>query len=62
MMAAAGGILSVTGTPEEPVTIWGRQMDNLAGAYAAICALDRAVPRQVDRPRHDVRPRRTSTA
>ena len=39
VMAAAGGILSVTGTPEEPVTIWGRQMDNLAGAYAAISAL-----------------------
>ncbi len=39
VMAAAGGILSVNGVPEEPVTIWGRQMDNLGGWYAAICAL-----------------------
>ncbi|MFT3855077.1 MAG: CoA transferase [Ilumatobacteraceae bacterium] len=39
VMTAAGGILSVTGTPDEPVTIWGRQMDNIGGLYAAICAL-----------------------
>ena len=39
VLAAAGGVLSVTGTPDEPVTIWGRQMDNLGGLYAAICAL-----------------------
>ena len=37
--AAAGGILSVTGLPDEPVTIWGRQMDNLTGFYAAAVAL-----------------------
>lgn len=37
--AAAGGILSVTGLPDEPVTIWGRQMDNITGFYAAAVAL-----------------------
>ena len=39
MIAAAGGILSVNGVPDEPVTMWGRQMDNLGGMYAAICAV-----------------------
>jgi crotonobetainyl-CoA:carnitine CoA-transferase CaiB-like acyl-CoA transferase len=39
VIAAAGGILSVNGVPEEPVSMWGRQMDNLGGMYAAICAL-----------------------
>ncbi|MEO5899260.1 MAG: CoA transferase, partial [Ilumatobacteraceae bacterium] len=39
VMAAAGGILSVNGVPDEPVTMWGRQMDNVGGAYATICAL-----------------------
>ena len=39
VMAAAGGILSVNGYPDEPVTMWGRQMDNIGGFYAAICAL-----------------------
>lgn len=39
VMAAAGGILSVNGVPDEPVAVWGRQMDNLGGAYATICAL-----------------------
>jgi crotonobetainyl-CoA:carnitine CoA-transferase CaiB-like acyl-CoA transferase len=43
VMAAAGGILSVNGVPDEPVTIWGRQMDNLGGWYAAICALSGVV-------------------
>lgn len=38
-MAAAGGILSVNGFPDEPVAVWGRQMDGTAGFYAAICAL-----------------------
>ncbi len=37
--AAAGGMLSVCGLPDEPTTIWGRQMDNLAGFYAATVAL-----------------------
>ncbi|MPY94702.1 MAG: hypothetical protein GEV08_17055 [Acidimicrobiia bacterium] len=36
---AAGGILSVNGFPDEPVAIWGRQMGNAGGFYAAICAL-----------------------
>ena len=39
VMAAAGGILSVNGYPDEPVSMWGRQMDNIGGFYAAICAL-----------------------
>ena len=39
VIAAAGGILSVNGLPDEPITIWGRQMDNIGGMYAAICAL-----------------------
>lgn len=39
VMAAAGGILSVNGYPDEPVTIYGRQMDGTAGFYAALCAL-----------------------
>ena len=38
-MTAAGGVLSVNGFPDEPVGIWGRQMDNTAGFYAAICGL-----------------------
>ena len=39
VMSAASGLLSVNGTPGEPVPIWGRQMDNIGGLYAAICAL-----------------------
>lgn len=39
VIAAAGGMLSVTGVPDEPVTSWGRQMDNIGSAYAAIGAL-----------------------
>ena len=39
VMAAVSGVLSVNGLPDEPVTMWGRQMDNIAGFYAAICAL-----------------------
>lgn len=39
VIAAAGGLLSVNGEPDEPVTTWGRQMDNIGGVYAAICAL-----------------------
>ena len=37
--AAAGMILSVNGEADEPVAIWGRQMHNIAGFYAAISAL-----------------------
>ncbi len=37
--AASGGILSVTGYPDEPVNLWGRQMANAGGFYAAITAL-----------------------
>ena len=39
VMSAASGLLSVNGDPDEPVSIWGRQMDNIGGFYAAICAL-----------------------
>lgn len=39
VMSAASGFLSVNGCPEEPVAMWGRQMDNIGGFYAAICAL-----------------------
>ena len=39
VMAAAGGLLSVNGFPDEPVTMWGRQMDNIGGFHAAVCAL-----------------------
>ena len=39
VMAAAGGILSVNGYPDEPVSMWGRRMDTIGGFYAAICAL-----------------------
>ena len=44
VMAAAGGILSVNGFPDEPVAMWGRQMDNIGGFHAAICALAGLVP------------------
>ena len=39
VISAACGLLSVNGVPDEPVAIWGRQMDNIGGFYAAICAL-----------------------
>ncbi len=39
IMSAASGLLSVNGCPDEPVSIWGRQMDNVSGLYATICAL-----------------------
>lgn len=39
IVGAASGLLSVNGYPDEPVTIWGRQMDNIGGFYAAISAL-----------------------
>ena len=37
--SASGGILSVTGFPDDPVNSWGRQMVNVGGFYAAIIAL-----------------------
>ncbi len=37
--AALGGVLSITGTPEEPLNGWGRQCFNTAGFFAAICGL-----------------------
>ncbi len=39
IIGAACGLLSVNGVPDEPVAIWGRQMDNIGGFYTAICAL-----------------------
>lgn len=33
---AMGGWLSVTGDPDRPVALWGRQAHNVAGMYAAI--------------------------
>lgn len=36
---ALGGWLSVTGSPDEPVALWGRQAWNLAGMYGAVEAL-----------------------
>ncbi len=34
--AALGGVLSVTGDPEQPINGWGRQAFNIGGTYAAI--------------------------
>lgn len=39
VMSALSGVLSVNGFPDEPVTMWGRQLDNTTGFYAVICAL-----------------------
>ena len=36
---ALGGVLSVSGTPEQPLNGWGRQSFNIGGFYAAIAAL-----------------------
>ncbi len=36
---ALGGYLSVTGDPENPVAIWGRQAATIGGFYAAVSAL-----------------------
>lgn len=36
---ALSGVLAVTGTPDAPLNGWGRQSFNIAGYYAAICAL-----------------------
>jgi crotonobetainyl-CoA:carnitine CoA-transferase CaiB-like acyl-CoA transferase len=36
---ALGGVLAVTGTPEQPLNGWGRQSFNVGGFYAAITAL-----------------------
>ena len=37
--AALGGVLSVSGLPEQPVNAWGRQMFNFGGFFAAISGL-----------------------
>jgi benzylsuccinate CoA-transferase BbsE subunit len=37
--AAMGGFLSVTGLPDRPLNVWGRQAYNYAGFLAAIAAL-----------------------
>ena len=39
VMSALSGVLSVNGFRDEPVTMWGRQLDNASGFYAVICAL-----------------------
>lgn len=36
---ALGGVLAVTGTPDEPLNGWGRQSFNIGGFYAAIAGL-----------------------
>ena len=36
---ALGGVLAVTGTPDEPLNGWGRQSFNIGGFYGAIAAL-----------------------
>jgi crotonobetainyl-CoA:carnitine CoA-transferase CaiB-like acyl-CoA transferase len=36
---ALGGVLSVTGDPEQPINPWGRQAFNVGGFYAAIAGL-----------------------
>ena len=37
--AALGGVLSLSGLPDEPVNPWGRQSFNVGGFIAAICGL-----------------------
>ncbi|HEV3226293.1 MAG TPA: CoA transferase, partial [Acidimicrobiales bacterium] len=37
--AALGGVLSLSGLPDEPVNPWGRQSFNVGGFFAAICGL-----------------------
>jgi len=37
--AALGGVLSLTGLPEQPINTWGRQAFNFAGLVAAISGL-----------------------
>jgi crotonobetainyl-CoA:carnitine CoA-transferase CaiB-like acyl-CoA transferase len=37
--SALGGVMAVTGTPEQPLHGYGRQAFNTGGFYAAICAL-----------------------
>ncbi|MGI9614787.1 MAG: CoA transferase, partial [Acidimicrobiales bacterium] len=36
---ALGGVLSITGTPEQPLNSWGGQSHNFGGFAAAICGL-----------------------
>jgi crotonobetainyl-CoA:carnitine CoA-transferase CaiB-like acyl-CoA transferase len=37
--AALGGVLSISGLPDEPVVPWGRQAFNFGGFMAAVCGL-----------------------
>lgn len=37
--AALGGVMSVTGLPDRPLNVWGRQTHNFAGFMAVICGL-----------------------
>jgi len=39
VISALGGVLAVTGTPDQPLNGYGRQSFNVGGFYAAICAL-----------------------
>jgi crotonobetainyl-CoA:carnitine CoA-transferase CaiB-like acyl-CoA transferase len=51
--AAMGGSLSVTGLPERPLNIWGRQVYNFAGFMAVLCGLSAVVAARHDgRGRH----------
>jgi crotonobetainyl-CoA:carnitine CoA-transferase CaiB-like acyl-CoA transferase len=46
--AALGGSLSVTGLPERPLNLWGRQAFNYAGFMAAQCALAAVLAARAD--------------
>ena len=37
--SALGGVMSVTGLPDRPLNVWGRQTHNYAGFMGAICGL-----------------------
>lgn len=51
--AALGGTLSVTGLPERPLNLWGRQAFNYAGFLAVQCALAAVLAARADgRGRH----------
>lgn len=51
--AALGGTLSVTGLPDRPLNLWGRQAFNFAGFLAAQCALAAVLAARADgRGRH----------
>ncbi|HIG39958.1 MAG TPA: hypothetical protein EYQ14_05380 [Gammaproteobacteria bacterium] len=51
--AAMGGSLSVTGLPDRPLNIWGRQVYNFVGFLAAVCGLSAVLAaRQDGKGRH----------